>query len=444
MAGYLFVGVDQLPPDLLQPSDHGVLVDTPADEQQHQDAAGKQGDESYAAGQPGLFEFQLVDVEQGLHFGKAALRLFYPLVEADVVGFPHRSEGFFIFPHCLVQVGLRGIDRREIRFYACAFIGGYGRVDISHGPFIVAHILVIAGTCAVYFGRVAFGAGQLHAFVVIIAYLFFRDQVAQVNHFGVGAHHVARRVAVRPFETVVHRQPFAMQVDALPDLLFGALVFAEHIEVGELVVANLFQVEPLFERVFPEFLQCLLHIGDRLGDVAVGFGRDRRKVDGEACQEFPFDALLGCELIAVFAFEFFQRTRYRFDRIVVVHLFPEVVRVKRRTEQGVAGTREDAVREGDVFLGPPGVAVGEFTNQKVQRIFASVGIPGLVCFGECRFPIGCGQFEAVAAHVGQQHVYPFPPGSIVCLRQERKKAVGMRRSGACRYCGIRKQEHDKP
>ena len=113
------------------------------------------------------------------------------------------------------------------------------------------------------------------------------------------------------------------------DLLVGALVFAEHIEVGELVVANLFQVEPLFERVFPEFLQCLLHIGDRLGDVAVGFGRDRRKVDGEACQEFPFDALLGCELIAVFAFEFFQRTRYRFDRIVVVHLFPEVVGVKR-------------------------------------------------------------------------------------------------------------------
>ena len=219
-----------------------------------------------------------------------------------------------------------------------------------------------------------------------------------------------------PLEAVVHRQPFVVQVDTLSDLLFGALVLAEHIEIGKFVVANLFQVETLFERVFPEVFQRSLHIGDCLGDVVVGFGRDRRKVDGQACQEFPFDALLGREPIVVFAFEFFQRTRYRFDRIVVVHLFPEVVGVKRRTEQGVVGTRENAVREGDVFLGSPGVAVGEFTNQKVQRIFASVGIPGLVRFGECRFPIGCGQFEAVAAQIGQLDVYSSPVGGIGCFR----------------------------
>ena len=82
----------------------------------------------------------------------------------------------------------------------------------------------------------------------------------------------------------------------------------------------------------------------------------------------------------------------------------------------MAGTRENAVCEGDVFLGPPGVAVGEFANQKVQRIFASVGIPGLVRFGECRFPMGCGQFEAVAAQVGKLDVYTFPAGGIGCFR----------------------------
>ena len=82
----------------------------------------------------------------------------------------------------------------------------------------------------------------------------------------------------------------------------------------------------------------------------------------------------------------------------------------------MAGTRENAVREGDVFLGPPGVAVGEFANQKVQRVFASVGVTGFVRFGEYCFPIGCGQFEAVAAQVGQLDVYSFPVGGIGCFR----------------------------
>ena len=77
----------------------------------HQNAARKQGDESYAAGQPGLFEFQPAHLEQGLHFGKTALRLFYPLVEADVIGCPHRFEGVFIIAHFFVQIGLGGIDR---------------------------------------------------------------------------------------------------------------------------------------------------------------------------------------------------------------------------------------------------------------------------------------------------------------------------------------------
>ena len=42
MAGYLFVGIGQLPPYLLQLPNHDVLVDAPADEQQHQNAARKQ------------------------------------------------------------------------------------------------------------------------------------------------------------------------------------------------------------------------------------------------------------------------------------------------------------------------------------------------------------------------------------------------------------------
>ena len=130
---------------------------------------------------------------------------------------------------------------------------------------------------AVYFRHVASGAGQPDAFLVILVQLISGDKVAQVNHFGIGAHHVARRVAVGPLEAVVHRQPFAVQVDTLPDLLFGSFVLAEHIEVGKFVVANLFQVETLFERVFPEVFQRSLHIGDCLGDVVVGFGRDRRK-----------------------------------------------------------------------------------------------------------------------------------------------------------------------
>ena len=46
----------------------------------------------------------------------------------------------------------------------------------------------------------------------------------------------------------------------------------------------------------------------------------------------------------------------------------------------------------------------------------SVGIPGLVRFGECRFPMGCGQFEAVAAQVGKLDVYTFPAGGIGCFR----------------------------
>ena len=111
VSGYLFVGIGQLPPYLLQLPNHDVLVDAPADEQQHQNAARKQGDESYAAGQPGLFEFQPAHLEQGLHFGKTALRLFYPLVEADVIGCPHRFEGVFIIAHFFVQIGLGGIDR---------------------------------------------------------------------------------------------------------------------------------------------------------------------------------------------------------------------------------------------------------------------------------------------------------------------------------------------
>ena len=60
------------------------------------------------------------------------------------------------------------------------------------------------------------------------------------------------------------------------DLLFGAFVFAEHVEFGKLVAADPLHVETLFQRISFEFFQCLLHIGDRLADVVVGFGRQTR------------------------------------------------------------------------------------------------------------------------------------------------------------------------
>ena len=52
-------------------------------------------------------------------------------------------------------------------------------------------------------------------------------------------------------------------------------------------------MDAFLQRVFFELGESLLHIGDGLGNVAVGFGGDRRIVDGESREEFPFDLLLG-------------------------------------------------------------------------------------------------------------------------------------------------------
>ena len=278
LAGYLLVGVGELPPDLFQPSDHDVLVDAPADEQQQQHPAGKQGDEFHAVGQPGFFKFQLSHFEQGLHLGEAVLRLFHAVVVADRIGFAQRFEGVFVVAQMLVKPRLHCVYGGEIRFCAVALVDGYGRVDIGHGPLVFLHVLVIAGAGAVNLGQIASGAGQLHALPVILGRLLFGDKLAQIEHLRVGAHRVARRVAVGAFEAVVHRQPCAVQVDTLLDLLFGAFVFAEHVEFGKLVAADPLHVETLFQRISFEFFQCLLHIGDRLADVVVGFGRQRREV----------------------------------------------------------------------------------------------------------------------------------------------------------------------
>ena len=164
------------------------------------------------------------------------------------------------------------------------------------------------------------------------------------------------------------------------------------------------------------FFQRLLHMGDRLVDVVVGLGRQRREVDGESRQEFPFDALFGREFVVDFGLESVQFVFYRFDRIVVVHQLPDVVGVERRAEQGVARSRKNAVRKGDVFLGSPCVPACEFADQKVQRLLAAVDVPGFLRFGERRFPIGCGEVEAVSAQVGQLDVYPLPADGIVCFR----------------------------
>ena len=193
LAGYLFVGVGELPPDVRQPPDHDVLIDAPADEQQHQHPAGKQGDEFHAVGQPGFFKLQLPHFEQGLHLGEAVLRLFHAVVVADRIGCAQRFEGVFVVAQIFVEPRLHCVYGGEIRFCAVALVDGYGRVDVGHGPLVFPHVLVIAGAGAVNLGQIASGAGQLHAFPVIFVSLLFGDQLAQIEHLRVGAQPVVSR-----------------------------------------------------------------------------------------------------------------------------------------------------------------------------------------------------------------------------------------------------------
>lgn len=58
----LFAGRHELRARQLQPPDHRLLVGGPAGEQQQHDAAGDKQEEFVAVGQPGLFEFEAVDV----------------------------------------------------------------------------------------------------------------------------------------------------------------------------------------------------------------------------------------------------------------------------------------------------------------------------------------------------------------------------------------------
>ena len=116
-----------------------------------------------------------------------------------------------------------------------------------------------------------------------------------------------------------------------------------------------------------------------------------------------------------FGLESVEFVFYGFDRIVVVYQLPDVVGVERRAEQGVARSRKNAVRKGDVFLGPLRVPACEFAYQKVQRVLAAVEVSGFPRFGERRVPIGRCEFETVSAQVGQLDVYPFPADGIVCL-----------------------------
>ena len=116
-----------------------------------------------------------------------------------------------------------------------------------------------------------------------------------------------------------------------------------------------------------------------------------------------------------FGLESVEFVFYGFDRIVVVYQLPDVVGVERRAEQGVARSRKNAVRKGDVFLGPLRVPASEFAYQKVQRVLAAGEVSGFPRFGERRVPIGRCEFETVSAQVGQLDVYPFPADGIVCL-----------------------------
>ena len=224
-----------------------------------------------------------------------------------------------------------------------------------------------------------------------------------------------------------------MQVDALFDFARCPFVFGVHVEVAEFLAAEFFEMKPLFQRVLFEFLQGALHIGDRLPDIAVGFGGDRRVVDGESRQELPFDQFFGGETSRFLLFEFLQRAVDRFGRIGDDHLFPEPENPERCAEQGIAAFGKEAVGEFDAGQGPLRILVGECGYQHIERIHAAVGVTGLVGFGERLFPIAGGEHDAVGVQVGQLDVYLFPFGGGARAGQCCQQTVG------CRGCGMRRQ-----
>lgn len=190
----LFAGCHELRARQLQPPDHRLLVGGPAGEQQH-DAAGDKQEEFVAVGQPGLFEFEAVDVVERLHLGQLALRLVHAAVVAEVVAFPHGFEGFCVIARLFIQVRLRYVDGAEIRLFAGLGVVGQQRIHVGRALLVVAPVPVITGAGVVYLLAVAAPARQLHAFVVVAVHLLPGEEAAQEDHLAVGPHQVFRRVA---------------------------------------------------------------------------------------------------------------------------------------------------------------------------------------------------------------------------------------------------------
>ena len=291
----LLVGRVRQPFRLLQPPDHRLLVDDPAGQQQHDDRAGKEHEELAAVGQPGLFEFEAVDVEQGPHLGQVPLRFVHAVVVAVFVALPHGFERLFVIACLFIHVRLRHVNGAEVRLFTRPGIEGQHRVDVGGGLQVVAHALVVAGAGSVNLLEVVPLPGQPHTPVVIFGEPFPGNEVEQEDHFAVNLHRVFRRVAVETFGAGVHRQPRTVQVEAFLELAGSPSVFGVGIEVAELLAAEFFEVDALAERIFFELSERPFHIGDRLGNVAVGFGGDRLVVDRKSRQEFQFDLFFGRE-----------------------------------------------------------------------------------------------------------------------------------------------------
>ena len=424
----LFAGRHELRASQLQPPDHRLLVGGPAGEQQH-DAAGDKQEEFVAVGQPGLFEFEAVDVVERLHLGQLALRLVHAAVVAEVVAFPHGFEGFCVIARLFIQVRLRYVDGAEIRLFAGFGVVGQQRIHVGRAPLVVAPVPVITGAGVVYLLAVAAPARQLHAFVVVAVHLLPGEEAAQEDHLAVGPHQVFRRVAAGAFETFVGSHPRAVQVDAPADLTGGARIVGVEIDVCKFLAAEFFEVDAFLQRVFFELGESLLHIGDGLGNVAVGFGGDRRIVDGESREEFPFDLLLGGEAARLPLAELRQRAVDRLERVGHRHLLPEPEGVERCTEQREAAVGQEAVRKADVLQSPFGLLRRESLHEPVQRLPASVVVSGSGGFGECGFPVEGGERRAVGAEVGQPDIGLLPFGGRARPGQRCGQAVGF--SGCC-------------
>ena len=92
----LLVGGVRQPFRPFQPPDHDAQIDAPTGQKQQDDAAGDEQVAFVAHRQPGLFELEAVDVEQGLHLGQVPLRFVHAVVIAVFVALPHGFERLFV------------------------------------------------------------------------------------------------------------------------------------------------------------------------------------------------------------------------------------------------------------------------------------------------------------------------------------------------------------